>query len=512
MDFEFENFLHRISFELDVENNPSELTSTSRSFANVFSHLFGCTSEYIFQNLKNPNLITKKNFFLQKEFKNQKEWIKTVEFIERSEFLPILYSCASICNTFQHDVILICGLLNLSFIHRSQRFINICSENSSGNFVVVCLDNNNIFKLLKYHGTREDIISVVRNIPDYAIISMDEEGSEDEDEMNNINYSRFTNFQIYKDFNESVENFTIRQYLNRHFRSSTNGLSVADSSYTNNNRIDIDRSDFRYSHEYIFSFRRTLDIDAFFGLFGDVQFQECLVGGGHIVNFKDMSKSKREIDSLKKLFQDCGMNEFTKFKCIKIAELESPHSYEVYSVAAGTNLSQGFEAFDMKSLLESAHFDANRFPCISENCNFSKEHLAARNGRPDFYTQIKSYSFKWDYEPNSFKCLIKGMLAYLRNRNSSLNGINIYIYVKCIGSKFKSVFTSLSQVDSAIRNFLSPFDLKKLLTINESRVFLDLAWNINPNEYFDKYKVRFIIYLQKINLFLAGLILEWSII
>ena len=464
MELDFQSFLQSIGFSLDLETIIPDSASSSQSFGKVFSHLFGCTSEFIFQSMKSPNFLSDKETFLQKEFSHQKSWIKDSVYNEHSGFLPLLFSCSSICNTFHHDIILVCDSLNLSFIHKSHRLLKIFSEKSNGNFVVVGLDENNIFKVLIYHGTREFITQLIENIPDYAIISLDDVSSESA--LDTFRESRAfgrTNNYTEDLVDENIENVTIRQYLNNHFLDSSQGYKVADSSFNNNDKIDIHSSDFRYEHEYLVSFYRTLDLDAFFGLFKDCEFQNCLVGGGQIVSFKDFSTNKREISSLKKVFQDSGIGHFTKFKCIKFAELESSHSYEVFAIAAGSSLSQGFDNFDLKSCLESAHFHANRFPCILNNCIHSKEHSSIRNGRPDYHTQIKSYSFKWDYESKSFKCLIKVMLDFLRTAVSSYEGLDVYYYVKSIGSKFKTVFTSLNHLNSMIKNFLSPFDLNKLL-------------------------------------------------
>ena len=456
--FDYENFLSRISFGLDVDYNINDFTNSSISFGKVFSHLFGCTSEYVFQTLKSPTFLMQREFYLRKEYSHQRLWIdETSTNNEPSEFFPLLYSCASICHAFQYDVILVCGLLNLSFIHKSHRIIKISSERSNGNFVVIGLDDANIFKVLKYYGTHEHIIQLISDIPDYCIISLDEDCFDDDRDA--LPQSRFDSFRRMTNnmdefVDDNIEKLTIRQYLNNQLRCSSNGLKVHESSFDNNHKIDIHGSDFRFEHEYLVSFQRTLDIDAFFGLFTDFEFQECLAGGGKIISFKDMTKNKREIASIKKILEDSGMTNFTKFKCIKFAELDSPSLFEVFAVAAGSTSSLGFENFDLKSWLQSAHFYANRYPCISNNCIHSIEHATVRNGRPDFHTQIKTHTFKWDYQSNSFKCLIRAMLSYLRNGVSSYDGVNIFYYVKCIGSKFKTIFISLNQFDQMIKKFL----------------------------------------------------------
>jgi len=51
---------------------------------------------------------------------------------------------------------------------------------------------------------------------------------------------------------------TLRQYLNNHFLHSSQGYKVADSSFNNNDKIDLHSSDFRHEHLVSFGFRRIL--------------------------------------------------------------------------------------------------------------------------------------------------------------------------------------------------------------------------------------------------------------
>ena len=176
-------------------------------------------------------------------------------------------------------------------------------------------------------------------------------------------------------------------------------------------------------------------------------------------------------------------------KCVKFAELESTSSFDVFVVAAADNSCQVFDDFDLKSILETAHFTSNKFPCTNNNCLFSLEHAAIRNGRPDYHTQIRSYNFKWDYDTNSFKCLLQVMMDYIKTFVARYDGIEIFYYVKSIGSKFKTIFSALKQCNEIVKEFLSPFDMNELLSIKDSKFFVDVAWNIGPNEYFKNNKV-----------------------
>lgn len=486
MGIDFQYFVRSLGFELENGNENGKITSTARSFTNVFCRLFDTTSDYIFQNINDQNFRVHKQKYLHMEFSNQKNWIQQEIFSCDSKILPIIYSCATVCRLFNYDIILICDVLNFSHIHKSNRLIRFCSDNNNGNCVAVGLDGSNIFKLLRYTRKSEEFLQLISTIPKQATISLDIELSQNELETLNENISN-SHVSNSNHFDEGVNNITIREYIDTYGVSQKS--KVTASSFSNNDRIDINRSDFRYKHESLFSFRKNFDIDAFFGLFNDLDFHNCLLSGGKIVKFKDLNTNKREMATIKKVFEDSNLKSFTYFKCIKFAEIESSNLFELFAVAAGTKSCRQFNSFDLNKCLESAHSYANRFPCISNNCSHSEDHCTTRNGRPDFLNQIKSYTFKWDYGSNSFKCLIKSMVDYVKDCSSKFKGLKVYYYVKSIGSKFGTIFTSLNQLDSQIKNFLSPFDLSKLLAIKETKFFIDIAWNINPHEFFNNEKV-----------------------
>lgn len=489
---EFQQFVQSIGFDFESDHDDTQvLMTTSESFGTVFSKIFNISNDTVFQHINDPSHDTLKQVLLLKEFSNQKDWIKDVSFTEGSGFLPILYPCAVISKVFEYDIVLVCGLLNLSNVHKSTRLVKLCAEKNNGNFLIVGLDENNIFRILKNRGDQETDTSLNLNIQDCAIILLDTEFSEKDIEA--LRTSHFPNSNTNNlGFNddETVENVTISEYLQTHFIPTNTGLKISDNSFSNNKRIDINSSDFRFEHEFHMSYQRTYDVDAFFGLFTGSELSDCLASGGTIVKFKDFSKNKKESASLKKLFEDCGKKQLSKFKCVKFAELDSSSTYEVYAVAAGAKSCEGVDTFDLKSHLESAHFYANRYPCILNGCVHSKSHNSTRNGRPDYHTQIKSNTFKWDYEASSFGCMLKSMIEFLESVAANIDGLEILFYVKSIGSKFKTIFTSLTDLNRILGTFLSPFKLENLLAINESKLFVDIAWNISPNDDFKNFKVQ----------------------
>lgn len=492
MSAEFLNFAKSLGFELDgVQDDQGETMTTSASFGKVFSKVFNVSSETIFQTLNDPALHIKKQVYLMREFSSQKSWIEQMIFDEGSGFIPILSSCASVCLSFNYDIFLVCGLLNLSNLHKSYRLVKICAEKNNGDFVVVGLDDNNVFKFLNFQGDKEELVNVFMNIVDSAIISLDITDYDGDASARSARKEYIIDDlnSLHSCSEKDIENVTIREYLNNHFKSTNKGFKVHDDSFSNNKRIDINTSDFRYKNECLLHFQRTFDIDGFFGLFNGCDFLNCLISGGMIVKFKDFTKNKKESASLKKIFEDCNKKKLSKFRCIKFAELESSSTFEVYAVCAAENSCKGFDSFDLKSCLESAHFNANRFPCILNNCIHSREHTSTRNGRPDYHTQIKSNSFKWDYESRSFKCILSSMIESLKHSALSVDGLEMFFYVKSIGSKFKTIFTSITDMNKVLKTFLSPFDLRNLVSIHESKIFIDVAWNISPDDYFKNHKV-----------------------
>lgn len=170
--------------------------------------------------------------------------------------------------------------------------------------------------------------------------------------------------------------------------------------------------------------------------------------------------------------------------------MESSSTFEVYAVAASDSSCEGIDTIDLKSCLESAHFYANQYPCISTGCVHSNEHASTRNGRPDYHTQIKSNTFKWDYGASSFRCMLKYRIEFLGNVAANIDGLEVLFYVKSVGSKFKTIFTSLTDLNRILKAFLSPFKMENLLANNESKFFVDIAWNISPNDDFKNFKVQ----------------------
>lgn len=208
------------------------------------------------------------------------------------------------CKSFDYDIIVICGLLNLANIHKPHRLLKFCAEKNNGNFLVVGLDENIAFKILNYRGSKENLMNLNVKIPEYAIITLDSEYfEEDIEDLRSSKGSRDHNSGCT--FDDTVENVTISEYLQTHFLATTTGLKVSDNSFFNNSRIDISSSDFRFEHESRLSFQRTNDVDAFMGLFNGLELSNCLTSGGSIVKFKDFTKNKKESASLKKLFEDC---------------------------------------------------------------------------------------------------------------------------------------------------------------------------------------------------------------
>lgn len=489
---EFRLFVQTLGFDYDHQHDPQHLLCSSASFVHVFSKIFNVSTDVIFQHLNDPTLESLKQALLFKEFNCQKRWIENVVLNDSLEFIPILYSCAIISIYFHYDIILICGSLTLSNIHKSSRLVRFCAKNNNGNFVVVGLDDKNIFKILRCHETQDFVLNFTGNIPEHALIHVDFEYSDEELVKFKSSINIDSNYQLNDSSSESdqnIENMTIREYVQQHTTITPAGFKVLDESFSNNKKIDIQTSDFRFEHECIPSFQRSYDIDAFIGLFKGFELHNCLDSGGDIVKFKDFTKSKKDKASLKKLFEECNKKDLVKYKFVKFAELESTSTYEIYAVAAASKNCDGMNALDLKSCLESAHLYANRFPCISINCIHSNEHLATRNGRPDYHTQIKTHTFKWDYEKKSFKCLLKSMLEYLENAVSNIDGVQMFYYVKSIGSKFKTIFTSLNDMNKVIKSFLSPFNLHNLLALNESKFFVDVAWNISPDHNYADDKV-----------------------
>lgn len=60
------------------------------------------------------------------------------------------------------------------------------------------------------------------------------------------------------------------------------------------------------------------------------------------------------------------------------------------------------------------------------------------------------FSCIWDNDACSFKCLLKSMLEYINNRISAIDGLQLFLYIKSIGSKFKTIFTSISELNERV--------------------------------------------------------------
>ena len=479
-----------------VENVAS--ISSKENFLKVFSKALGVSKDEILACFENPCLKKLKDELLFREFSFQKEWIETyADEKNLFSFFPVISSCSTLVHSFNYDIIILCDILNMSIFHKSCSLIRIYSEKNNGNFIVVGLDEGNKLHNLTFNKDQDELGYVFQGIPEQAFINIDDIISEklkSNLKMNSHLYQTHEQNQNDDDKDYEYILVSIKSFLKEHLQNTPRGLKINGNSYTNNYKIDFYGSDVRHENEIVLPFVRTYDIDGFFGIFTGQQLNNCLKGGGQIVSFVDLSKRKKEMASLKKLIEDTGFQHLTKKKMMKFAEFEATSTFELYAVIASDNVCQGFDNFNLKCSIECAHLFANSFPCMASGCVNSREHRSTKNGRPDYHTQIKTYSFKWDYEAKSFKCLIFHMINSINMAVASVEGLNIFYYVRSIGSKFKTIFTSHSDLLETLSTFLSPFHLDRLLSIDHPKCFIDMAWNFFPDDISGQ---RTVIYAHK---------------
>jgi len=467
-------------------------TGCIKSFFYCFVKELGYKSDKILSAIRNPS--NKRIFeqMLKIEFKTQSRWIGYDRPTASKSYFPRLAWLACVANDFKCGIIIYCDSMSFAFLHGKEQIIKICPEYEDRTIVIGIDNNGNMINLKREPGF--DLQKVTKKISDSAIIILEKKSeNDDEDIDSNSSFSEDEaedEIEILGDevdeleplINENdeedddVKKFykkyskTVKEVINE-FKDYEN---CPQSDYTDEYSIDFESSDCRFEERIKVQFERTHDIDGFFCALEPQQLCQVVQSSGSIVPLENVLL-KKDKAFIKKLFLDSKITLGPHRSIVRFGELTSENRFELFAVVSSDEVI----TFDLKQALIKAHRFANEF-LLCDSCPLKQFHRSIRNSRPEDVTQIKASGFKWEYDQNSFRCMLRHMAIYLQKSSKDFGDLKVHFALRVIGSKFKSIGSDISNISNLIVSFLEPLNLEYLFSSAGPMAFFDLSLKLIP--------------------------------
>lgn len=463
----------------DLTSSSSEMDAMT-SFIECFCDCLEITESELEKILRSCMKTYYADVMLYMEFGTHKRLIKDENlFKPRSKVYPVLYMLAAVADTYKIRIILLCDSFNLAFIHKETNIVNMVPEELDlrNEPLILTLTHNGV--LLNPKLKDEDIIAGILNYSLVSTVNLDRESISEYLDNDYYSHNGKASANISrKNSNNKFNIMTLKKFVNTYSTIDSDGnFDVLDSAYANDSRIDYQLSDYRVEAKEEIGYSKTYDLDGFFAIVKPNQLINCIKSGGKIVKIEELKYSSIN-NSFKKALPDSELGKYKTVKMVKYGELDSCHNIELLVCAAFQNPNEDFDLVDEtnKAFLYSA-----QFPCSKNDlCQFSTIHRSSCAGRPLRPDQLKVKNFYWGYNKTSFNCLLNHTVKYLSNSVSKNKNVNIFFWIRSIGTKFKLITTNLSEIPKLITELMSPLKMNEFFKPDGPKAFIDLSMKFVP--------------------------------
>lgn len=405
-------------------------------------------------------------------------------FSNDSKFAPMLFYLVSVAYHFKHKIVVICDDLNLSFIHKGSNIFCIVPENGIKSIFYISITGYSIMNnlSLKDEFTQKSLIDnlgISLNLDaTFASLNADEKKikrtSTKNYKVDSENYSNQSN-----NLNELT---TIQDFMEKNlFLDGDNISQICNEAYSNNFKIDYQLSDIRVQKEADVEFVKTFDIDGFTTIVEPDKLLMCINSGGSLVNFKYLDNFVNK-NSLKRAITYAGFEMNDNFSAIRFARLAGTNNFDIIAcIGYNKKADERVGEFDFKKMVLLAHKSANKFPCRSKaDCPYGIEHESFEISRPGNPSQIQSPIYGWDYNRDSFKCLLRGMIDYMKIEVSKIEGVRLYYWIRSFGTKFKFMTSKIDRIGELLEKATQPLNLKAFTEEGGPKALVDFSIKYIP--------------------------------
>lgn len=490
--------------KISIEQDYSSFIDLKSSdhFCQFFAEKLNVTPDNIKKciiDFKSESLYSK---LIDYEYGLQGQLIPEIEKNNVDIFIPTVASLASIVVKFKRNMVIVCDILSLNFIHKGNRIIKLQSELSVNADLIISYSNYHYSNLNLDQNNKENWNYIKNSLAlnsKVTVISIEEMNNwvmaKPKRKATNTHHLSVKKTKTISESNTD-SSASISEYVNKYMTKDSDGYKLANDAYSNNTFVDVLKSDYRIENEVDILMKPTFDIDAILILFTADQFINTMRCGGSIHKSKDYSMNSQEQSKLKHLVENSKLPLKSCLQMVKIGELESFGKFELFVISGSTDPSST-DSYNLKQEVKHAMNQAEKLHC--DKCPFNLEHRSVRNGRPNNSDQIIVNNFRYEYDFENLRCFISQMIRHLESRIPKDSGQHLYLHARAIGTKFKIISADLNTLNETLLNYLSVFKIESLLGPSAPTTFIDFAMLIaatDPNNELKVYCVLFIIIIN----------------